>query len=166
MEEARAAGVVGLDMDDPGRKDWLQRGVERAPHLLGLEPAIDPALNWLAGIPLTSRRYDGPLCLVHTDLSRENLIVEPQTGRLTGILDWTDTFLGDAAGDFARLVTWRGWEFTEEVLRSYHLPIDEGFRDRISVSARLVSTIVLTEAHAHGKDVAAYITGVRNAFAA
>ena len=116
--EARAAGVAELDMADPGRKDWLKRGVDRASDLRSLEPAIDPALDWLAGISLPIRGYDGPLCLVHTDLGPGNLIVEPQTGRLTGILDWTDTFLGDAAGDFAALVRWRGWAFTEEVLRS------------------------------------------------
>jgi aminoglycoside phosphotransferase (APT) family kinase protein len=166
VQEARAAGVVELDMDDPGRKDWLQRGVDSAPRLRGLEPAIDPALDWLARLSLPIRGYDGPLCLVHTDLTRENLLVEPQTGRLTGILDWTDTFLEDAAGDLARLVMWRGWEFTEEVLRNYHRPIDQGFRDRISFAARLISTVVLTEAHAHSMDVAVYVNGVRNAFEA
>lgn len=62
VEEARAAGIVEMDIDEPGRKDWLKRGVERAPQLRGLEPAIDPALDWLAGISLTSRGYDGPLC--------------------------------------------------------------------------------------------------------
>ena len=166
VAEAGAAGIVELDMDDPGRKDWLRRGVDRASRLRGLERAIDPALDWLAGLSLPIRGYDGPLCVVHSDLTPRNLIVERQTGRLTGILGWTDTFLGEAAGDFAKLVMWRGWEFTEAVLRSYHLPIDEGFRDRISFSARLISAVVLTEAHAHGMDVAAYINGVRNAFAA
>jgi aminoglycoside phosphotransferase (APT) family kinase protein len=115
---------------------------------------------------LTSRRYDVPLCFIHTALSPGNLIVDPQTGRLTGILDWTDTMLGDAARDFADLVMWRGWTFTDYVLRNYQRPVDEGFRDRISFSARLVSTVVLTEAHAHGMEIAAYVNGVRNAFAA
>jgi hypothetical protein len=72
--------------------------------------------------------------------------------------------LEDRAGDFGRLVTWRGWEFTEEVLRNYHLPLDDGFRDRIDFAARLRSTVVLTEAHAHGMDTAEYIAGVRHAF--
>ena len=166
VEEARAARVVEIDMDEPGRKDWLKRGVDRASRLRGLEPAIDPALDWLAGMSLPIRGYDGPHRFVHQGLSPGNLLVNPHTGQLTGILDWTDTVLGDAARDFADLVTWRGWEFTEEVLRSYHRPIDEGFRDRIRFAARVLSTVVLTEAHAHGMDVAAYIHGVRNAFAA
>jgi aminoglycoside phosphotransferase (APT) family kinase protein len=166
VKAARAAGIVEMDIDEPGRKDWLKRGVEHASQLRGLEPSIDPGLEWLAGMSLTSRRYEGPLCFIHTALSPGNLILDPQTGRLAGILGWTDTMLGDAARDFADLVMWRGWEFTEEVLRSYRRPIDEGFRDRIAFLARLISTVVLTEAHVHGMDVAVYINGVRNAFAA
>ena len=165
VEKARAAGILELDLEDPGRRDWLTRGVERAPRLRGLDPAADPGLEWLAATPVPMRKYEGPLCFTHTDMSSKNLIVDPRTGRLTGILDWTDTMLEDRAGDFARLVTWRGWDFAEEVLRSYRLPLEGDFRDRIDFAARLRSTVVLTEAHAHGMDVAEYIDGVRNAFA-
>ena len=165
VERARAAGIPELDLDEPGRRDWLTRGVERAPRLRGLDPGVDPALEWLAATPVPMRKYDGPLSFIHTDMISKNLIVDPMSGRLNGILDWTDTMLEDRAGDFGRLVTWRGWEFTEEVLRNYELPLDDGFRDRIDFAARLRSTVVLTEAHAHGIDVAEYITGVRHAFA-
>ena len=164
--DARAAGIGELDMDDPGRKDWFTRAVSRAPRLRGLERAIDPALAWLADLSLPIRSYGGPLSVVHTDVASDNLIVEPESGRLAGILDWTDVFLGDAPGDFAKLVMWRGWEFTEEVLRNYHVPVDERFRDWISYSARIVSTIMLTEANARGLDAATHISRVRNAFAA
>ena len=95
-----------------------------------------------------------------------DVYLTPDGWRLTGILDWTDTILGDPARDFVDLAMWRGWEFTEEVLRNYHRPIDDGFRARMSFMARLVSTIALTEAHAHGMDVVAYVNGVRNSFAA
>lgn len=61
------------------------------------------------------------------------------------------------AGDFARLLTSRGWEFTEQVLRGYRLPLDDDFRDPLDFGARLRSTVVLTEAHAHGIHVAEYI---------
>jgi aminoglycoside phosphotransferase (APT) family kinase protein len=165
LEDARAAGLVEMDVDEPGRRDWLRRGLDRAPGLRGLEPSIEPALEWLAGVSLPFPEYEGPLRVVHHGLSPANLLVDPQTGRLTGILDWTDTFLGDPVRDFADLVMWRGWGFTDDVLRGYHLPLDEGFRDRVSFAARLLSTVVLTEAHAHGMDVATYVNGVRNAFA-
>ncbi|UCG88126.1 MAG: phosphotransferase [Gemmatimonadota bacterium] len=164
--DARAAGVAELDMDEPGRKDWLERGLDRASQLRGYEPAIDPALDWVADLSLPLHEYDGPVRVIHHDLGPEHLIVEAKTGQLTGIVDWTDTILGDAARDFVGLVTWRGWGFTEEVLRSYRLPLDEGFRDRLRFMARLISTIWLTEAHSHGIDIARYVKGVRNAFAA
>lgn len=35
-EEARAAGVVELDSEEPGRKDWLKRGLDLASRLRGL----------------------------------------------------------------------------------------------------------------------------------
>jgi aminoglycoside phosphotransferase (APT) family kinase protein len=73
-----------------------------------------------AGTP----RYEGPLRFIHHDLSPERLVVDSKTGRLAGILDWTDSILGDSARDFVFLVTWRGWDFTEEVLHSYRLPLD------------------------------------------
>ena len=165
VEEARAAGVVELDMEEPGRKDWLKRGLDRASQLRGLEPAIDPAINWMADISLPLPRYEGPLRVIHHDLGPEHLIVEPTTGQLAGIVDWTDTILGDSARDFVGLVTWRGWGFTEEVLRSYRLPLDEDFRDRLRFMARLISMIWLGEAHARGMNVAEHIEGVRNAFA-
>ncbi len=165
VEEVRAAGIVEMDLEDPGRKSWLTRGVDRASQLRGLDPKIDPALDWLANISLPIRPLGGPLCLVHQALCPENLIVEPQKCELVGIIDWTDPTLGDPARDFVDLVTWHGWGLTEDVLRSYGLPLDEGFRDRLRFMARLISTIVLTEAHAHGMDIAKYIEGVRHAFA-
>ena len=165
-EEARAAGVVELDSEEPGRKDWLKRGLELASRLRGLEPAIDSALNWVADVSLPLPRYEGPLRVIHHDLCPEHLIVEPKTGQLAGIIDWTDTILGDSVRDFVGLVAWRGWGFTEEVLCSYRLPLDGGFRERLRFMARLLSTIWLAEAQSRGTDVAKGIEWVRNAFAA
>ena len=155
-----------MDINEPGRLDWLRRGVTRAPQLRGFEPAIDPALDWLAAIPIRSERYVGPLSVVHTGITPGNLLLDEKTGRLTGILDWTDTMLGDAARDFADLVMWRGWAFTDQVLRNYRRPVEKDFREHIDRAARLISTITFTEAHAHGMEISAYVSGVRNAFAA
>src|SRR3954467_15985662 len=52
VEKARAAEIMELDLDDPGRRDWLTRGVERARRLRGFDPSIDPALDWLAAAPV------------------------------------------------------------------------------------------------------------------
>jgi aminoglycoside 2''-phosphotransferase len=40
-------------------------------------------------------------CIVHGDLGREHVLVDPETGALTGVIDFGDAWLGDPAGDFA-----------------------------------------------------------------
>ena len=162
-EEALAAGVRELEMDD-GRIEWLKRGLQHASGLRGLEPEIEPALNWIEQVALPPTQYEGPLRFIHHDLSPEHLIVNLKTGQLVGILDWTDAILGDAARDFAALVTFHGWRFAEEVLRNYHAPIDSEFRERMGYMARLLSVIWLSEAHLQGSDVAKHIEWVLNAF--
>jgi aminoglycoside phosphotransferase (APT) family kinase protein len=44
--------------------------------------------------------------LVHGDIAPQNLMVDPSTGDLTGIVDWGDAALGDPAVDFAKLPLW------------------------------------------------------------
>jgi aminoglycoside phosphotransferase (APT) family kinase protein len=164
-EEARAAGVVEPNLEEEGRNEWLRRGLELASELRGLDISIDPAVSWAKQVAVPPPGYEGPLRFIHHDLSPEHLIVDPKTGRLAGILDWTDAALGDAARDFVTLVTWRGWDFTEEVLWAYRLPRDSGFRKRLRFMARLLSVIWLAEAHERGANVAKHIKWVRNAFA-
>jgi hypothetical protein len=113
---------------------------------------------------LIEPKFKGALRFIHHDLSPEHLIIDPGTGRLTGILDWTDAILGDSARDFVGLVTWRGWGFTEQVLRSYPIPVDQEFRHRLSLLSRLLSVIWLGEAHEQGSDVAKHISWVNKAF--
>ena len=38
--------------------------------------------------------------LTHTDLSYGNLIMDPSTGRLNGVIDWGNTKVGDPAREF------------------------------------------------------------------
>lgn len=44
-----------------------------------------------------------PLVLIHGDIAPRNLLADPATGRLTGIVDWGDAALADPAMDFAKL---------------------------------------------------------------
>jgi aminoglycoside phosphotransferase (APT) family kinase protein len=164
-EWARAAGVVEMDVDDVGRKEWLERGVDIASALRGLDPVVDQAVSWANTISLPIGRFDGPLRFIHQDLSPEHFIVDAATGHLTGILDWTDAMLGDAARDFVVLVTWRGWEFAEQVLRHYPHPADGAFRERLDFMARLLSVIWLANASEQQADVPKHIRWVHNAFA-
>ena len=73
--------------------------------------------------------------------------------------------LGDAAPDFVFLVAWRGWSFTEDVLRHYAHPLDDGFRDRLRFIARLLTPIWLGLAHDRGSGLEKVRRGLRNAYA-
>jgi len=162
---ARDAGVLECDLDDVGGNEWLDRGFATASELRGRDPIVDQAVSWVRQISLPLARFDGKLRLIHQDLSPEHVIVDAATGHVAGILDWTDTILGDPARDFVFLVTWRGWEFAAEVLRSYPHAVDRDFRTRLRFMARLLSVMWLAMAHVQHGNVAMHIEWVRNAFA-
>jgi aminoglycoside phosphotransferase (APT) family kinase protein len=161
---AREAGVEP-DVDDEGGRGWFEKGLRELSTLRRSDPAIDRAAKWVAGVPVSSARFAGPLRFIHQDLSPEHVLVDPATGRLTGILDWTDAILGDAARDFVFLVAWRGWAFAEEVLRNYPHTVDPGFRDRLRFMARLLTPVWLGYAVARGTEVEKLTAWVHNAYA-
>ena len=165
-QAALAAGVGGTGTDDAAAIAWVKRGLRLASELRGTDSVVDDALAWAAHLDLTVARYAGPPRLIHQDLSPDHLIVDPRTGRLTGIIDWTDAMLGDPARDFVGLVTSRGWRFAENVLRNYPHRLDLTFRARLGFMARLLSLIWLAEAREQGTDVPKLTEWVHNAFVA
>jgi aminoglycoside phosphotransferase (APT) family kinase protein len=52
--------------------------------------------------------------LVHNDIKGEHILVDPQSGRITGILDWADAGIGNPAVDIAGLVLTVGNDLAEE----------------------------------------------------
>jgi aminoglycoside phosphotransferase (APT) family kinase protein len=160
---ARAAGIQEFRMDD-GRNAWLENGTNHVAKVRGLDPILDRALDWLKTAASTPRAT-APLHLVHGGLEARHVLVDPSTGSLTGVIDWTDSHLGDAARDFVFLVTWKGWPFVEEVLRLYPRPIDREFRARLRFMAQLLSLMELGYANAENQDLAGYVRAVQNAFA-
>lgn len=163
---ARAAGAILPDPDEEGRREWLARKREGATRLRGLDPAIEPVLDWFESVAFPLPRYEGPLRFVHDDVSPEHLVVDPTTGQLTGIIDWTDAALGDPVSDFIALVTSLGWPFAAEVVGHYRMPLDGGFHERLRFAARLRSVFWLAEAYERERHVAKHIRWVVNAFAA
>ena len=162
-EIVMAAGVVEVRVDHEAEKQWFERGMKVVPALGGLDPTVDEALQWVSGLSLPFDRFEGRLRFTHNDLSPDHVIVDSKTGKLAGIIDWSDAALGDPARDFVFLVTWRGWGFAEEVLRYYPHALDRDFRERLRFVARLMSLMWLTEAHERQGDVAKHIAWVRNA---
>ncbi len=106
-------------------------------------PALTPAeRDWTEAV-FESFLDDPSLCsctpvLVHGDLNGSNILCDPSTGMLTGVIDFEDAGLGDPAGDFCALQAELGAAFVTEMLSSYDRPVDVGFQGRIAARARIV----------------------------
>ena len=162
---AREAGLVELDRDEAGRIDWLTRGSAGVRELSARHAGLDAPVRWLARVEDPLRRLDAPLRMIHQDLSPEHLVADPATGRLAGILDWTDAILGDPARDFVPLVTLGGWGFADEVFEHYACGVDPGFRERLRFMARLLPLMWLGQAYSRGEEVARHVEWVEACFA-
>lgn len=162
---ARAAGVSEMGPPGEGVYEWFRRNLTGARQLTDSGHIVQHAVAWVSELDDALRPLEAPLRFIHQDLSPDHLVVDPSTGRLTGILDWTFTALGDAARDFVTCATFGGWSFVERVLADYPGAVDGGFRERLRYMARLLSVMWLGEAQLNGGDVAKHITWVENAFA-
>ncbi len=159
--EASAAGVVH---DKEGSEEWLAEAKASAAELGGMSPVVDMALKWLRGIQDIPSPYTGPLRLVHNDLGPQHLLVGADSGKLVGVIDWTDAALGDPVLDFMFLAMWRGWKFVAMVLESYP-PVDPDFGARLSFQVRVRSLHWLHASIEEGTDLQKHIKWVANAFA-
>jgi aminoglycoside phosphotransferase (APT) family kinase protein len=162
---ARAAGVEPDDGSEEAANEWIQANLPTRGEARDIDPTVARAVKWVEQTRIPAVAFTGPLRFIHQDLSPEHVLADPDTGRLSGIIDWTDTILGDAARDFVFLVAWRGWSFAEEVLRSYPHPVDSGFRDRLRFMARILTPVWLGLAIRRGTEVEKLTGWVRNAFA-
>lgn len=160
--EGRAAG---LKVEPDGCAEWLSEGRAVAKHIRGLAPIVDVGANWVEGVAEVPAPYRGPLRVIHNDLKPEHLLVDPESGGLVGVLDWTDTGLGDPALDFIGFIPWRGHEFLDAVLEAYELSLDREFWSRVAFLSRVLSLVWLGESLERGLDCRKDMEWVRNAFA-
>ncbi|MFF0773331.1 phosphotransferase family protein [Nonomuraea wenchangensis] len=72
----------------------------------------------------------------HNDLGAEHILVDPGTGAVTGVIDWSDAAVTDPAHDFARLYRDLGPEVFELVVAHYPGSLDEDDRARVRFYAR------------------------------
>lgn len=108
--------------------------------------------------------YARPLRFVHGGFRHGNVLVDPATGRLTGVIDWGNAAVGDPALDFMALVLWRGWGFMHLALGAYELSTDSGFLDRVQYHAQVQAAQALTASARRRADLEPHLTWVRHAF--
>jgi len=109
-------------------------------------------------------QFRGALSFLHGDFSPANIIVDPSTGRLAGIIDWGNAQLGDRAWDFHKLVLNCGWGFTSTAMEAYGLPRGEGFVERVRFYAQMEAAQWLADSVRRGLDPSLNLKRVRNAF--
>lgn len=155
--DVHRAEALNVPLEPYGPGPWYAEAREIAEDLLTRETASDlpdhladpirDCIQWLRDAPPVPADLEGPLIFIHNDVSPDHLLVDPRTGRLSGILDWGDAALGDPAFDFGVLAPWRGWRFALDVLDAYDLGVDEHFRERLRFLTRVASLVWLHDAH-------------------
>lgn len=69
-----------------------------------------------------------PPVLIHRDLASYHILHEPQTGHVTGVIDYGTAAAGDAAVDWACLINTYGEQFVRRMHHTY--PISQATMDR------------------------------------
>ena len=89
--------------------------------------------------------------MVHNDICPDHLIVDPRSGRLTGIIDFSDAIVGDPVLDMVGLIGLGGYRFIADVLSSYDLELGEDFAASLIWLARTLTLWWLAEAALHDR---------------
>lgn len=131
----------------------------------GLDEIVPEPYEWLRRRPPAPGPYAGPLRFIHGDLSPDHILVEPGTGRLSGIIDWSGAALGDPTVDLSYLPLLHGREFLDRAMAAYRFPTDRDLVDRITFRARVRALGWLVHAVHRETDPTRALRAVENAFA-
>jgi aminoglycoside 2''-phosphotransferase len=76
-----------------------------------------------------SLSFDFDTAVIHSDFTEEHIFIDPEKGRVTGIIDFSDTEFSDPALDFTGM--WRyGEQFAKQVMKYYSCNKDPNFLER------------------------------------
>lgn len=120
-----------VETDDTPPAEWLAEAVELWPDLAAHVPAPHRAAveEFLAAAP---PEPEAALVFSHQDLGSEHILIDPDSGAITGVIDWTDAAIGDPARDPGLILRDLGPAACAEALR-YLKP---GLRERVVFYAR------------------------------
>lgn len=108
---------------------------------------------------------DGPRRFIHNDICPDHVIVNPQTGRLVGLIDLTDALVGEPVLDFVGLIGVGGRSFLDEVIAHYDLWRGDRFDEQLEWLTRTLTLTWLAEAATDDPlDIPKHLTWVDYAF--
>lgn len=166
-----ACRALGLPNEEWLMRDRLRETRADLPELRGLvaaetDPVLHHRMEWAATLTDADVPPEptGPHPLLHNDLATEHVLVDPGTGRLTGLIDWTDAGFGDPANDFVGVFAAWGRAGLEAALAGYGGG-GPGLAERVIFMARVATLHWLHDALVRGEDGARQRRWIDHAFA-
>ena len=142
---------------------WLDQKADITRFINSIkDEALLSNIQWFQSKP--PEPYSGLLRFTHDDLSPEHILINPNDGAITGIIDWEDATIGDPVSDFVTLPFWIGWDNTQRVLDHYRLEIDKGFQERLEYASRISSLVWFYDESKRSDDVSLQKWYVSNVF--
>jgi aminoglycoside phosphotransferase (APT) family kinase protein len=93
------------ELDDAPPEDWLDEARQQWPSVAGQVPgAYRPAVEAFLAEPAPEPPPAATLVFSHHDLGIEHVLVDPGTGEVTGVIDWSDAAVGDPARDYGLIL--------------------------------------------------------------
>ena len=90
-------------VDDDPLQDWLDEAAECYAAARRIVPAVHrESIEHFLTAPAPPDPDE--ICFGHRDLGAEHVLVDPRTGSVTGVIDWSDAGFGDPAVDFGLLL--------------------------------------------------------------
>jgi len=164
--------IHDLDCEDGLLEDSTDYADAEIEHALELTDRLDEALadriagplEWLRTGPVGPPSYEGPLAVIHNDLSPEHVRIARNGLTVLGVMDWSDVTRGDPARDFSVLHCWGGRMAVERTLEGYG-DHDPGLPERAAWIGRITALPWLQEAAERHGDVDKHIRWIERAFA-
>lgn len=148
---------------------WSELRAGLAAQASRVRPLLEPGTLSLAEPYLSGTvpepDQDGPRRFIHDDICPDHVIVDPSTGRLTGLIDFTDAMVGETVLDFVGLIGIAGYDFIDAVTAHYDLPLGDGFGRKLSWLTRTLTLTWLADAARHTPaDIPMHLAWVGRAF--
>lgn len=87
-------------------------------HLLSKEE-ISKIENIFSSYEKDEKNISNPLSILHADLKPDHILYDPETGHITGIIDWGDVCIGDPDFDFTCLSLFYDQDFVVRLLKYF-----------------------------------------------
>ncbi|MEU1979659.1 phosphotransferase [Nocardia sp. NPDC019309] len=126
-----------VDADDQPKAVWLDEAARIYETIADMVPeAHRPAVAVFLDATPAADRYD--LVFSHNDLGIEHVLVEPVSGTVTGVIDWSDAAIVDPAYDFGLIYRDLGPAALDIALDNYRTSANDlrAIRERAAFYAR------------------------------